>query len=99
MDWAAFEALTDDDIAAAVAGDPDAAPVLNQVGSKSRRITPSRFLRHRLAMSQQAFAKVFEIPLGTLQAWERHKLQPTEVELAYLRAIAHNPGGVRKLPA
>lgn len=98
MDLAVFEALTDDDIAAAVTLDPDAAPVATRPGSGARRITPSRFLRHRLAMSQQAFAKAFEIPLATLQAWERHENHPTEVELAYLRAIARNPEAVRKLP-
>jgi uncharacterized protein (DUF4415 family) len=30
MDWAAFDALTDEDIAAAIRGDPDAAPELDE---------------------------------------------------------------------
>ena len=31
------------------------------------------------------------IPLETLRAWERHQVEPTEVELAYLRLIEREP--------
>jgi putative transcriptional regulator len=99
MNWAAFDALTDEEIAAAVARDPDAAPFARSGDAPMRRITLSRFLRHKLSMSQKKFAEAYDIPLATLIAWERHEAEPTAVELAYLRAIERNPDGVRKVPA
>lgn len=99
MDWAAFDALTDEDIAAAVARDPDAAPVADNSGAPMRRITLCRFIRHKLAMSQTVFADAYDIPLTTLQAWERQDSEPDAVALAYLRAIERNPEAVRKVPA
>ena len=39
--WAAFDALTDDDIAAQIAGNPDAAPELDDAWfARARLVTP-----------------------------------------------------------
>jgi uncharacterized protein (DUF4415 family) len=39
-DWARVEALTDEDIARAVADDPDAAPLLDEAWFKKARLVP-----------------------------------------------------------
>ena len=42
-------------------------------------------------MSREEFAAAYGIPLETLVAWERHRAEPSEVELAYLRLIEREP--------
>jgi len=99
MDWSAFDALTEAEVEAALARDPDAAPTTPDAAVRLRRVSPARFIRLRLSMSREAFAEAYDIPLTTLIAWERHESEPTTVELAYLRAIIRNPQGVRKMIA
>ena len=48
-------------------------------------------VRHKLHMGRETFAAAYGIPLETLRAWERHQVEPTEVELAYLRLIEREP--------
>lgn len=98
-DWAVFDALTDEEVAAAVARDPDAVASTPEELARMRRVSPARFIRQRMSMSPKRFAETFDIPLATLLAWERHESEPTAVELAYLRAIERNPDSVRKVPA
>lgn len=98
-DWSVFDALTDEEVSAAVARDPDAVETTAEEAVKMRRVTMSRFIRHKLSMSQKTFAETFDIPLSTLVSWERHETEPSAVEMAYLRAIERNPEGVRKVPA
>ena len=99
MDQAAFDALTDEEIAAAVARDPDAVPTIPESLARMRRISPARLIRQKLGLSYRKFSEVFGIPEETLPAWERHEAEPSVVELAYLRAIERNPDGVRKVSA
>ena len=99
MDLDAFDALTDEQIAEGVARDPDAVPSTPESLAAMRRVALCRFIRHQLSMSPKKFAETFDIPLETLNAWERHVAEPSAVELAYLRAIERNPEGVRKVPA
>lgn len=99
MDWAEFDALTDEQVAEVVARDPDAAPTTPEQLARMRRISPARFVRQKLGMSQKRFAQSYGIPLETLMKWERHELQPSVVELAYLQAIERNPDIVRRVPA
>ena len=99
MDQATFDALTDDEVAAAVARDSDAVPTTSQSLARMRRISPARLIRQKLGMSQRKFSDAFGIPEETLLAWERHEMEPSVVEFAYLRAIERNPDAVRKASA
>ena len=67
-DWARIDAMTDDDIAAQVAADPDAAPILTDEQWAAARI---RSIRRRLNLTQAAFATRLRIPLGTVRDWEQ----------------------------
>ena len=98
-DWAVFDALTPEEVAAAVASDPDAVETTAQDAARMRRVSPARFIRQRLRMTPKTFAEAFDIPLATLMAWERHESEPDAVALAYLKAIERNPDGVRKMTA
>lgn len=50
-----------------------------------------RAIRRQLRMSQQEFARVYEIPLATLKNWEQGRRQPDAPAAAYLQVIARNP--------
>ncbi len=92
-DWAAQDALTDDDIARAVASDPDAAPILTDAETAAAL---ARTIRRRLGLSQPEFAARFHIPVGTLRDWEQNRKQPDAPALAYLRVIAREPSIVAR---
>jgi putative transcriptional regulator len=96
-DWAAVEALTDDQIAAAVADDPDAAPTPVQATPGLTPIVNVKRLRERLALTQEAFAAAYRIPVGTLRDWEQRRKLPDAPARAYLTVIARNPRAVAEL--
>ncbi len=91
-DWKAFDAKTDEEIAADVAADPDAAPLSTpERPSRARRLALAKLVRQKLRMSREAFAAAYGIPLDTLNAWERHEAVPTAVEEVYLKLIGREP--------
>ena len=91
-DWRRLDAKTDEEIAADVASDPDAAPIQTpeQLG-RMRRVSFAKHVRQKLAMSREDFAASYGIPLETLNAWERHEVMPSAVEEVYLRLIEREP--------
>jgi putative transcriptional regulator len=92
-DWAKLDALTDVEIARAVAADPDAAPILSDAETAAGIV---RAVRLRLGISQAEFSRRFHIPLGTLRDWEQRRKRPDAPALAYLRVIARNPAFVAR---
>jgi putative transcriptional regulator len=93
-DWAAVDAITDEEIRAAALSDPDSVPVpvydtpglIHQVNVKK--------LRERLGLTQEAFAATYRIPVGTLRDWEQCRKNPDAPARAYLLVIARNPEAV-----
>ena len=88
IDWAAQDALTDEDIARQVTDNPDAAPILNQAETVAMM---ARTVRGKLGLSQQAFAARYDIAVGTLRDWEQGRKLPDRTALSYLRVIAKEP--------
>lgn len=81
MDWSAFDAIGDEDIAAAIANDPDAAPLPLDVGA----------IRRRTGLDQAQFARLFGIPIGTLRNWEQYRREPEGAARSLLYIIDHDP--------
>jgi putative transcriptional regulator len=96
MDWAAFDALTDDEVMAAALADPDAQPRTPEQLARGRRVSIAKFVRFKLGLSQEDFAKRFGIPIGTLRDWEQHRSRPDQAAESYLKVIAKNPKAVMK---
>jgi putative transcriptional regulator len=90
-DWRRQEALTDEEVTAAALKDSDNPPLTDEQLARFRRPALAKRIRHKLHMGRQTFAAAYGIPLETLRAWERHEVEPTEVELAYLRLIEREP--------
>ncbi|HRD75684.1 MAG TPA: transcriptional regulator [Hyphomicrobiaceae bacterium] len=53
-------------------------------------------IRRALQLSQEAFAKRFQIPIGTLRDWEQMRKEPDAAAKAYLKVIASDPEVVRQ---
>jgi putative transcriptional regulator len=98
--WAAIEALTDEEIAAQIAADPDAAPDLDWSLEDPDVTVMEPFdvaaVRTKLGMSQQEFARTFDFNLTTLRDWEGQRRVPRGPALTLLRVIDHEPAAVRR---
>jgi len=91
VDWAAQDAMTDDDIARQVAEDPEVAPLLTDAQLTAVHTSS---VRQRSGLSQSEFAHRYRIPLDTLRDWERGEREPDAAALAYLRVIDREPAAV-----
>jgi putative transcriptional regulator len=83
--------LTEAEIAAAAAADPDARPMTPEELRTARRVPRVKTLRRALGLTQQEFAARYQIPLGTLRDWEQGRTEPDQPA----RAIARDPEGAR----
>jgi putative transcriptional regulator len=80
--------MTEAEILAAAEADEDALPWDEAALRAAARIPAAKVIRRALDLSQEAFAARFQIPLGTLRAWEQGVSVPDKTAQAYLKAIA-----------
>ena len=88
--------MTEAEIEAAAAADPDARPMTPEELRAARRVPRVKTLRRALGLTQQEFAARYQIPLGTLRDWEQGRTEPDQPARAYLTVIAHDPDGARR---
>ena len=88
--------MTEAEIEAAAAADPDAKPMTAEELRTARRVPRTKTLRRALNLTQQEFAARYHIPLGTLRDWEQGRTEPDQPARAYLKVIAHDPEEVRR---
>ncbi len=88
--------MTEAEIEAAAAADPDAKPMTAEELRTARRLPRITTLRRALNLTQQEFAARYHIPLGTLRDWEQGRTEPDQPARAYLKVIARDPEGVRR---
>jgi putative transcriptional regulator len=101
-DWAAIDALTEEQLHAAALSDPDSPPIPRGTDEELARLGLHRIpnvkrLRERLGLTQEAFAATYRIPVGTLRDWEQGRKFPDAPARAYLTVIARNPEAVAGL--
>ena len=87
-DWARVDAMTDEEIEAAVRSDPDARLSTPKELARMRRVPFAKHVRWKVGLSQREFARRFQIPIGTLRDWEQWRSEPDQAALAYLKVIA-----------
>ena len=95
-DWAALDAMTEEEKRAAALSDPDAQPIIKEKWDRMKRVPRAKTLRRALGLSQEEFAARFHIPIGTLRDWEQGRAEPDQAARAYLEVIASAPDVVRK---
>jgi putative transcriptional regulator len=88
--------MTEEEISAAAAADPDARPMTPEQLAKAKHIPRIKTLRRALGMTQDEFATRYHIPLGTLRDWEQGRTEPDQPARAYLKVIAADPEGVSR---
>jgi putative transcriptional regulator len=88
--------MTEAEIEAAAADDPDAQPMSAEQLKTARRVPRVRTLRRSLGLTQGEFAARFHIPLDTLRDWEQGRTEPDQPTRAYLKVIASDPEGVER---
>jgi putative transcriptional regulator len=86
--------MTEAEISAAAAADPDARPMTDAEWQAARKVPRTKTLRRSLGLTQEEFAVRYQIPLGTLRDWEQGKAEPDQSARAYLKAIAGDPVAV-----
>ena len=77
-----------DDAIAYAGGDESRARVAQPVNVRK--------VRERVRMTQNAFAKAYRLPLGTLRDWEQHRREPDTGSRISLSMIEADPDGVRQ---
>lgn len=93
-DWTRIEAMTDEEVLRNALDDPDAQPLTAEQRARLRRYPDPKRIRLGLDLTQEQFARRFEIALGTLRDWEQNVRLPDSAAKAYLRVIANDPEGV-----
>lgn len=88
--------MTETEIAAAAAADPDARPMTEEEFRRARKVPRAKTLRRALGLTQEEFAGRYHIPIGTLRDWEQGRSEPDQPARAYLTVIARDPEGVRR---
>jgi putative transcriptional regulator len=96
-DWAAVDAMTEDELRAAALADPDALPLADADFRRMIKLVNVKKLRERLGQTQEIFAATYRIPLGTLRDWEQRRKQPDAPARAYLMVIARDPAAIAAL--
>jgi putative transcriptional regulator len=98
VDWERVRRTTDREIAAQIATDPDTAPDM----AKARDLRPVynppvpnvKAIRHKLGLSQAAFAHQFGFSVRTVQQWEQGRAVPDRPARILLRVIETDPRAV-----
>src|SRR5258708_1106975 len=93
---APMRAMTEAEVEAAAAADPDARPMTAEELRSARRVTRVKTLRRALRLTQEEFAARYHIPLRTLRDWEQGRREPDQPARAYLRVIAGDPQRVSR---
>ena len=95
--------MTDVEIAAQIATDPDTAPIFTDDElARARRVLPPplpddvRGIRQRLGLSQEQFASRFGFSVETIRNYEQGHRRPTGPARVLLRIIAGEPDAVTR---
>ncbi|MGH2345561.1 MAG: helix-turn-helix domain-containing protein [Chloroflexota bacterium] len=89
--------MTEEQVRAAAAADPDAHPMTADELRAARRVPRVKTLRRALGFTQEEFAARYQIPLGTLRDWEQGRSEPDRPARAYLKVISRDPERIHQL--
>lgn len=85
-----LEAMTGEEATRNAMHDPDSQPLTSEQRARLRHAPDPRAIRLGLGLTQEAFARRFEIALGTLRDREQGAHIPDSTAKAYLRVIEAN---------
>ena len=88
--------MTDEEIYQNALDDPDNPPLTEERLAKMRRVPNPRKIRLGLNLTQEEFARQFEITLGKLREWEQRSYRMDRTAVSYLTVIEKDPDAVRR---
>jgi putative transcriptional regulator len=94
-DWKHIDSLSDEEITRRARSDPDAQPLTKKDLAALRRIPDVKRIRLGLGLSQEDFARAYQIPLGTLRDWEQGRSEPDQASRTLLKLIEQMPMEVK----
>ena len=93
-DWDRVVAMTGDEAYRNALADPDSQPMTSAQLAQMRRSPNPSVIRQRLGMTQEEFARRFQIAIATLRDWEHGTHLPDSAAIAFLRVIERDPDAV-----
>lgn len=101
VDWKRLRSTTEREIARQIAADPDVSEMTAADLRKARRVynppLPNvKAIRHKLGLSQAAFARQFGFSVRTVQQWEQRRAIPDRPARILLRVIEVAPRSVER---
>jgi putative transcriptional regulator len=88
--------MTDDEVTAAALSDPDAHPLTAEQLARMRRVPGVKALRTCLGMTQDQFAHIYRLPLGTVRDWDQGRTRPDAPAKALLAVIEREPEAAQR---
>ena len=95
-DWARVDAMTDEELHQNALDDPDNPPLTEEQLARARRVPDVRAIRTALGMTQEEFARAYEISLYSIRDWEQGRSRPDFTARTLLRVIERRPEMVRE---
>jgi putative transcriptional regulator len=89
-----LDAMTPEQIEQNALDDPDNPPMTDDELDRAVAGRRVRQIRAKTGLSQNKFAKQFQINPARLRDWEQGRFMPDSVALAYLKVIEHSPKAV-----
>jgi putative transcriptional regulator len=77
--------------------DPEDFDVSQEGLERALKCRVIRLARTGLGLSQEEFARRFQVPVGTLRDWEQARVMPPDFAVAYARVIAAMPEKVAEI--
>lgn len=96
-DWARLETMTDEEIRANVAGDPDAIELTDEQIERGLLGREIRLLRQEICLTQEQFADRFGVAIETVRGWERGRRWSDTTSRTLLRVIVSDPDLVARI--
>lgn len=91
---AALDARSDAELVAAAESDPGNPPLDEATPARMLPVVDVRRLRHRLGLSQRAFARRYRLSPGTVRDWEQGRTLPDKPARVLLNLIERDAAGV-----
>ena len=90
-----LNAMTDADIARAAHDDTDNPVLGDDELATFKPVADVKVIRHSLRLTQEAFAREYRIPIGTLRDWEQRRTEPDATARNFLKVISVAPDLVK----
>jgi len=95
-DWARVDALSEEELQQNALDDPDNPPLTEEQLARARRVPDVRAIRTALGLTQEEFARTYEISLFSIRDWEQGRSRPDSSAQTLLRLIERRPDMVRE---